>query len=292
MEEMKTGAVATTESVFGGTSSAEQTVSMPEPANVFGFAPEEPEAAAPEETDRQDDRGDANTGGQEAAEVAAAPAFQNGRKRDAFADQRRALEQKYRNDPARVIGERILKDRMQRDGTDRRAAYEAVMQKLDGATDASTAEELDVTPGMARYMREMRESVDGLRERLGMREDTEEPQYADGQYAEEPASYEERAQGIVQDLMQVPVPKGFDMDAAIGDPAFVDLLTEYPAAAAVRIYQAEHMAPQQVADRLRARQGVPASTRPQQAVRPEPNYRDMSSEEFFKLKERVMKNIY
>ena len=285
MEEVRTGAVATTESVYGGQNGQEQQASMPEPATVFGFAPEdEPGAAVPEAADRQDGQSDANTGEDQAA---AAPAFADDRKRDAFAEQRRALERKYRNDPARVIGERILKDRMQRDGTDRRRAYDAVMKRLNDAQDAAAAEEDDVTPGMARYMREMRESVQGLQERLGMADGPEEPAEP-----EEPGSAEERARAIVDDLMRVPRPKGFDMDAAIGDPAFVELLSEFPAEAAVRIYQAEHIAPQQVADRLRARQGVPASTRPQQAVRPEPNYKEMSSEDFFKMKERVSKNIY
>ena len=50
-------------------------------------------------------------------------------------------------------------------------------------------------------------------------------------------------------------------------------------------------APKAVADRLRARQSVPASTRPQQPVNASRNYRDMSSEDFFALKERLVKDF-
>lgn len=289
MEEVRTGAVATTESVFGGQNgqAQEPAASMPEPANVFGFAPEDAaEAAAPQETDQQagpEDPG-ANTG-EDAGDAVPAP---RNKRRNAFAEQRRALEERHRNDPATLIGERILKDRMQRDGTDRRAAYESVMQRLNDAEDKAAAQAADVSPGMARYMREMRETMQGLQDRLGMSGQPEGPREA-----EEPAAgAEERAREIVDELLQTPVPRGFDMDSAINDPGFVELLAEFTPAAAVRIYQAEHMAPQQVADRLRARQGVPASTRPQQAVRPEPNYREMSSEDFFKMKERVAKSIY
>ena len=301
MEEIRTGAVATTESVFGGQEQNEQPVSMPEPsrlsndsldrlpepATVFGFAPEdEAEAAAPQQDDQQTDQTDANTGTQETAEADAAPAFRDERKRNAFQRQREELERKYRDDPARLIGERILKERMRRDGLDRNAALKVVNEKLDEA-EAKTA---NVEPSMFRFMR-------SVSEKLGIGEDgTEEPQYgADARRgAEEPAGEtpEDQAAQIVDDLMRVQLPRGFDLDAAVADPAFQELLVEYPAGAAVRIYQAEHMAPQRVADRLRARQGVPATTRPTQSVRPTPNYKEMSSDDFFRMKERVSKNIY
>ena len=169
---------------------------------------------------------------------------------------------------------------MRREGVDRDTAYRLATEKLD-EFEAKTA---NVEPSMYRFMRE-------VNEKLGIGGEAREAEEPAAEHAPEPTA-EERAQSIVDDLLSVPVPRGFDMDAAVSDPAFVDLLAEYPAAAAVRIYQAEHMAPQQVADRLRARQGVPASTRPTQSVRPTPNYKEMSGEDFFKLKERVMKSIY
>lgn len=285
MEEARTGAVATTESVFGGQNS-EQPASAPEPATVFGFAPEdEAEAAAPQETDQQ--AGPEDPGAKTGEETeAAAPAPRTDRRRNAFQRQREELEAKYRNDPARQIGERILRSRMEHDGIDRETAIRTVSERLD-ETEAKSA---NVEPSMYRFMR-------SVSEKLGIGTDgTEGPQDgADARRgAEEPAgeSAEEQAAQIVDELMRVQLPRGFDLDAAVADPAFQELLVEYPAGAAVRIYQAEHMAPQQVADRLRARQGVPASTRPTVSVRPEPNYKDMSSDDFFKMKERVAKNIY
>ena len=286
MEEMRTGAVATTESIYGGQSEQRQEAQVPEPATVFGFAPEEDAAAAAaqQSDDRQEgpEEAYANTGEETEA---AAPA--DDRRRNAFQRQRVDLERKYRNDPARLIGERILQSRMKRDNTDREATIRTVTNDLD----AMEAKEANVEPSMFRFMR-------SVSEKLGIGADgrPEEPQgAADARRgAEEPAqeSVEERAARIVDDLMAVQLPRGFDMDAAVSDSAFVDLLAEYPAAAAVRIYQAEHMAPQQVADRLRARQSVPASTRPTQSVRPEPNYREMSHEDFMAMKERVMRSIY
>lgn len=281
MEEIRTGAVATTESVYGNNGNGQkQDAAMPEPATVFGFAPEDAaEAAAPQETDQQAGPEDQTADEQGVTGEAADPAPRNPQKRTAFQRQREDLERRYRNDPARLIGERILKDRMTRDGSDARTAYRAIMDKLDTAQ----AESENVEPAVSRFMRD-------VRSKLGIEGAEEWP--AEGPAEEPEQSYEERAHEIVNELASVQLPRGFDMDQAMGDQAFVELLTEYPAAAAVRIYQAEHMAPQQVADRLRARQGVPASTRPAQSVRPEPNYKEMSSEDFFKMKERVSKNIY
>lgn len=287
MEEMNTGAVATTESIFGGSNnSAEQTVEMPEPATVFGFAPEEPEAAAPEEAPEQtsEEPADANTGEQEQKD-AADPAPRT--RKNPYAEQRRALMEQFRKDPARIVGERILKSRMKRDGVDRNTAFRTVTDSLDEAE----AKQLNIEPEQYRFMQK-------VSDKLGLDDDPTDEAYAWEQPeepqkdAEEPEPVEEKARRIIEDLKRVHLPNGFDLDAAMQDRAFVDLLEEYPAAAAVRVYHAEHMAPQQVADRLRARQGVPASTRPQAAVRPEPNYREMSSEDFFKMKERVAKSIY
>ena len=285
MEEMNTGAVTTTESILGGQGQSEQPVSVPEPATVFGFAPEEPEAAAPEEAPGQtnEDPADANTG--EPSE-AAAPAPHS--RKNPYAEQRRALIEKFRKDPAYITGERILKSRMKRDNVDRNTAFRTVNDSLDEAE----AKAMNVEPEQYRFMQK-------VSDKLGLDEETTDEAYAWDQPeepqedAEVPAgSVEEQARRIIDDLRRVHLPKGFDLEAAMQDQAFVDLLEEYPAGAAVRVYHAEHMAPQQVADRLRARQSVPTSTRPQAAVRPEPNYKEMSSEDFFKMKERVAKTIY
>lgn len=286
MEEIRTGAVATTESVFGGQEQNEQPAQIPEPATVFGFAPEdEAEAAAPEEAPGQtnEEPADANTGEETEA---AAPAPHS--RKNPYAEQRRKLIEQFRKDPAYITGERILKSRMKRDNVDRNTAFRTVNDSLDEAE----AKAMNVEPEQYRFMQK-------VSDKLGLDEEPTDEAYAWDQPeepqedAEGPAgSVEEQARRIIDDLRRVHLPKGFDLEAAMQDQAFVDLLEEYPAGAAVRVYHAEHMAPQQVADRLRARQSVPTSTRPQAAVRPEPNYKEMSSDDFFKMKERVAKSIY
>lgn len=272
MDEMNSGAVAST---GAETAQAEQTVTAPEPANVFGFAPE---VAAPEEpAERQDGNeakdaeGNANTG--ESTE-AAAPAFSDEKKQNAFEAQRRRYQremEQLRSDPAMELGDQLIRDVMRQNKCSREDAVGVIRQRFVDA-----------------YAKRENVGQDAARRLMRM-------QAEESARAEREAAPEEQARQIVDDLLAVRVPDGFDMDAAVNDEAFRQLLTEYPAAAAVRIYQAEQkvkQAPQQVADRLRARQSVPASTRPQQSVRPEPNYREMSSADFFKMKERVAKNIY
>ena len=273
MDEMNTGAVQST----GAESVQQAAPATPEPANVFGFAPE---AAAPEapaagqegnEAKGAESAGaDANTGEQTDD---AGPAFTNEKKRNAFEAQRRRYQremEELRADPAMELGDQLIRDVMRQNKCTREEAVGTIRQRFVDA-----------------YAK--RENVGQDAARRLMRMQAEESRQAEAQ-----AAPEEQARRIVDDLLAVNVPDGFDMDAAVNDDGFRQLLVEYPAAAAVRIWQAEqraHQAPQQVADRLRARQSVPVSTRPQQSVRPEPNYREMSSEDFFRMKERVSKNI-
>ena len=286
MDEMNSGAVATTENV---SAPAEQSApATPEPANVFGFAPDVPEVAAPEAPAKEQDGNvaegaegadpDANTGETEAA----APAFRDDRRQNAFEAQRKRYQKEIealRADPAMEVGEQLIRDVMSQNSVSREDAVKTIRQRF---VDAYAKRE-NIGKDAARRLMEFENAKRA--ERGGQEKETE---------AEAPAP-EEQARRIVDDLLAVHLPEGFDMDAAVNDEAFRQLLVEYPAAAAVRIYQAEQkvkQAPQQVADRLRARQSVPASTRPQQSVRPEPNYREMSSADFFAMKERVAKNIY
>jgi len=271
MEEINAGAVqAGTESGSGEA----QGTGRPEPATVFGFAP--PEDAAPTET-----AGHAagNTGEpeQDPAQEDAAPPKQGTRKRNAFLVQRRNLENKYRNDPAMKIGQQLVRDVMTQEGCTREQAVEKIQARFIDAY----AKRENVGPNAARVLYQA--SMDAA-------EETEDG-YGRNDAQETP---EERAASIVEDLLSVRVPSGFDMDAAVEDPAFQELLVEYPAKAAVRIYMAEQRtneAPREMADRLRARQGVPASTKPQQAIRPEPNYREMSRADFFAMKEKLAKQL-
>lgn len=271
MDEMNTGAVQST-----GAEQVQQAPATPEPANVFGFAPEAAAPEAPAEgQDGNEAQGaesagvDANTG--ETSE-AAAPEFTNEKKRNAFEAQRRQYKrelEELRADPAMELGDQLIRDVMRQNKCSRADAVGVIRQRFVDA-----------------YAK--RENVGRDAARRLMRMQAEESRQAEAQ-----AAPEEQAARIVDDLLAVNVPEGFDMDAAVNDESFRQLLVEYPAAAAVRIYTAEqraNRAPQQVADRLRARQSVPASTRPQQSVRPEPNFRDMSSEEFFRYKERAFRN--
>ena len=284
MDEMNSGAVAMTENI-SAPAQEQSAPATPEPANVFGFAPDVPEVAAPEApADGQDgnvaegaegaDR-DANTG--EKTE-AAAPAFRDDRRQNAFEAQRKRYQREIetlRGDPAMELGDQLIRDVMSQNRMSREDAVKTIRQRFVDA-----------------YAK--RENVGQDAARKLMKLQAEEQAREAARPDPEPAP-EEQARQIVDDLLAVNVPDGFDMDAAVNDEAFRQLLVEYPAAAAVRIYQAEQrvkQAPQQVADRLRARQSVPASTRPTQSVRPEPNYKEMSSEDFFRMKERVAKNIY
>lgn len=240
-----------------------------EPANVFGFAPESDEPAVAAQ-DQNAANGNGNTGvnGDDAG-----PAFTDERQQNAFEAQRKRYQKEMealRADPAMEVGEQLIRDVMRQDGCSREDAVGTIRQRFIDA-----------------YAKRENVGQDAARRLMQM-------QVEEDRTPSEPTP-EDRAHAIVDELMQTPVPEGFNMDAAVDDPVFQSLLVDYPAAAAVRIYQAEqraNQAPQQVADRLRARQSVPASTRPQQSVLPEPNFSEMSSEDFAKYKERAMKSIY
>lgn len=270
--EENTGAVVTTENV---TTAAEQTAPSIEPATVFGFAPED---SGPDVADQEQKQEQPAPQGNEKPGVTgedAAPEFPDERTHKAFEAQRKRYQREMeslRADPAMEVGEQLIRDVMSQDGCSRKDAVGKIRQRFIDAY----AKRENVGQDAARRL--MRMQLEEERQQT-----TEEP------------SPEERAHAIVDQLMQVNVPEGFDMDAAVNDPGFQELLVEYPAAAAVRIYQAEqraNQAPQQVADRLRARQSVPASTRPQQSVLPEPNFSEMSSEDFARYKERAIKTLY
>ena len=83
------------------------------------------------------------------------------------------------------------------------------------------------------------------------------------------------------------LPEGFDFQTACADEAFIELMQEFPAAAAVRIYQAEknatgaeQSAMQRMNERYAARNALPRSTRSGIAASPKPDFDNMSSEAF------------
>ena len=251
------------------------TESVPEPATVFGFAPPSEQAVAepapePAADQRESSANESENTGE--ASEAAAPQLTDERQQNAFESQRKRYQREIENlrkDPAMEVGEQLIRDVMRQNNVSRDEAVGTIRQRF---VDAYAKRE-NIGPDAARKLMQM---------------DAQEAREAEG------PSPEERAKRIVDDLLNTDLPEGFDTDAAVNDEAFQKLLVEYPVKAAVRIYQAERKAneaPKAVADRLRARQSVPASTRPQQPVNASRNYRDMSSEDFFALKERLVKDF-
>ncbi|MDL2259029.1 hypothetical protein LJC42_07785 [Eubacteriales bacterium OttesenSCG-928-K08] len=89
------------------------------------------------------------------------------------------------------------------------------------------------------------------------------------------------------------IPEGFDINLAAKDPAFMELVMEFPVEAAVRIYAAESRAMgagqeamMQLAQRVRSRSELPQSTRVAAGGAPGRDYRTMSSEDFASLEEQ------
>lgn len=113
--------------------------------------------------------------------------------------------------------------------------------------------------------------------------------------------YEGLREEISELLRQGKLPAGFDLVAAVQDRAFLRLLFELPAYAAVRVYvaeqraaHAEQAAMQNILSRLHARQGLPRPSRADAAA-PNRDYMNMSPEEFARLerdyREKARKGI-
>lgn len=92
------------------------------------------------------------------------------------------------------------------------------------------------------------------------------------------------------------LPQGFDMQAAAKDPALMELMREYGAAAGIRIYaaelraeEAEETAMDRVSERVRQRNALPRSMRGGSANAAATNYGTMSSEAFRELMQQMKK---
>ncbi len=92
------------------------------------------------------------------------------------------------------------------------------------------------------------------------------------------------------------LPEDFDLEAAVQDRAFAELLGEFEPKAAVRIYaaerraeQAESSAKERMSEQVRARKALPKSQRTDRAIAPAPDYMAMSKEAFSAL-ERQYRN--
>ncbi len=92
------------------------------------------------------------------------------------------------------------------------------------------------------------------------------------------------------------LPEGFDLQEAAKDPALIELMREYGAAAGIRIYaaeqraeEAEQSAMERVSERMRQRSALPRSMRGGSANAAATNYGAMSSEAFRELLQQMKK---
>lgn len=245
-----------------------------EPATVFAFGPEDQVDAdqgiaepagdgeqAPEE--KQGDTGDAGQfDGMENKDI--------GR---AFAEERKRIEEKYRrkmdDDPTYRLGRLMVDDLMETSGLTREEAEKTATDNFLKAV----AKREGISPSVARrlYGTEIKEAV-----------------------AEE-LDIDQRADMILNEVINAPQPAGFDLNIASQDPAFIQLLTEMPPSAAMRVWAAERgtqNARQDIAERLMARQHIPEMTRPMRTVSPKVDWTKVDSATFRAEKERRAKMGY
>jgi hypothetical protein len=106
----------------------------------------------------------------------------------------------------------------------------------------------------------------------------------------------EAANALVEMEQNGELPEGFDLEAAVKDRAFAELLQEFEPNAAVRIYVAEQRAldaensvKTRMSEQVRSRKELPRSQRTDRAIAPAPDYMSMSGEAFSAL-ERQYRN--
>ena len=192
----------------------------------------------------------------------------------------REYEEKLATDPYRKIATRMVKDVIRSEGLNE----EQAIQKIDNGFFEAVAERDNVSPAIARMLYESE-----MRAAQQKNPDQDAKSAQNQQQQQSQIDVEEEASSIIDELLSMKMPEGFDLAAASKDSAFADLLAEYPTEAAVRIYHAEQRAqsaasaadaaPQQLADKLRARAEVPQSSRSSLVPGP-PNFKTMTSKEY------------
>ena len=103
----------------------------------------------------------------------------------------------------------------------------------------------------------------------------------------------EAANALVEMERNGELPEGFDLQAAVQDRAFAELLQEFEPKAAVRIYVAEKRADEaensvktRMSEQARSRSQLPKSQRTDRAAAPTPDYMSMSKEAFSALEKQ------
>lgn len=181
----------------------------------------------------------------------------------AMGAEKRRIEERTRKammqDPAFVVGQRMLGQIMQSHGTDANGA----MKIFEDNYYATLAEQNNVSENVARAIW--------------------------GKQAEEPRerTEDEQVSAICEEITSANLPEGFAFEEAVKDKHFADLLwrsRENPAELAAHVYHLEKKAAaasQEMADKIRARQAIPQPIKaaPTNTI---PDYWAMSDEEFAK----------
>ena len=287
MEEMTTASAAPATEAAPAAAPASEPAQAPAPANVFAFGPESDpdggdsaaeqvgeEAPAPEANRSAEEEPSDGGDGQQPED--------NRQKKvgHAFAQQNRKMQQMraeneaLRNDPDRLIGRRLVEDLMAREGM----TEEQARQTLDERYAAAYAKRENIGEGVAR-------DIELLKRQVGLKNNSHPPD----QQGNEEFDADARAAEIKDEIANMELPEGFDPEAAYADPGFAELLLDMPTKAAVRVYAAEKRAAnasKDLAEKLRARQAIPQSERPNAPVSAQVNYMNMSSEDFWAEKAR------
>ena len=256
----------------------ETVVTAPEPATVFAFGPEDapvdetqPAEPAGEEVQATDDqtvepeKSEEGVDGQESDQDKVNKAI--GKEKARIREQaKQEYERKLAEDPYRQLGQLMADDLMTNKGL---SEEEAIKEATDNFLKA-IAKRDNVSIGMARklYGKEVKETV------------------------KQAVDEQSEIDRIVAEVQAAEKPEGFDEAKAYADEAFLELLREMPAKAAIRVYMAEQKANnvgQDIAEKLKARQAIPQSTRPQQTAKPKTDWLNASREEFLAEKARRQK---
>jgi hypothetical protein len=248
------------------------------PATVFAFAPEEEAQPVDEATEEvsetvveEESSQEVDTPAETKSQKDIDAAF--GKEKRRIAERERAkYEEKMSKDPLRNLGKLMVDDLMQSKGL---SEEDAVQEATDNFLKAIAKRE-GISPTIAKklYGTEIKKEVEKAAEET----------------AED--AHESDVERIVREVNEAPKPDGFDEQTAFNDPEFIQMLTEMPAAAAIRVYHAERKAAnakQDIAEKLMSRQRVPQMTKPQQSASPVVDWTKTDSAAFFAEKERRRK---
>ena len=105
--------------------------------------------------------------------------------------------------------------------------------------------------------------------------------------------FREAALALVEMEREGELPEGFDLESAVKDRAFAQLLNEFEPKAAVRVYAAERRADEaeeqakvRMSEKLMAQKALPKSQRTDRGVSATPDYMSMSKEAFRTLEQQ------